>query len=84
MFYVLDTFQDVIIWVLGAVALLGGSVLVVRGLMDFIGGLWKSPKDFKQVATGVIIGFVGGWLALMSGSALYNFFKSNGQDIPLG
>lgn len=68
--------------ILGWVALFVGLFLIGRALLDVRSGLGKDSKDMGKAAIGLGVGLVGGLIGWWGASAIINFFKSNGRQLP--
>ncbi|EFO68658.1 hypothetical protein ABVC38_00175 [Lactobacillus iners] len=72
----------VILFALGIVAVGGGGWLIVVAIKDWVAALTPADKDWKKFLFGLFAGLIGGVLIGWGASAIYNFFKSHGSEIP--
>ncbi|EPM6858982.1 hypothetical protein ACTPGW_002608 [Enterococcus faecalis] len=75
--------ENVGFWALNITLLVVGFGLIISGIFGVGSGLWGKNKEYTKAVIGLLIGILGGFLGWWGASNVLEFFKSNGQDIPL-
>lgn len=69
-------------WGTDVVALIVGSLLIIRALLDVRSALGTDNKDWGKAGIGFLVGILGGFLGWWGASGIIAFFKNDGADVP--
>jgi hypothetical protein len=69
-------------WVLGAIALGCGFVLIISGIVVITINLMGTTQSWGKALAGLLIGIVGGLIGWWGASSMISFFKNQGKEIP--
>lgn len=69
-------------FILSAVILIVGFILIIAAIKDIGAGLAPKQKDFKTAGIGFVIGVVGAFFLYWSASSLIAMFKGVGANLP--
>ncbi|MDR0289066.1 MAG: hypothetical protein LBH78_03380 [Rickettsiales bacterium] len=79
-----DTVTTVGMWALALALIIVGFILMIAGIMDIGRSLGGKSKEWGKATLGFAIGVGGGFLIGIGATRIFNFYKNNGADIPLG
>lgn len=79
-----STIADVGKWAVSIVSLGIGFWLIIWAFIDLGGALGGKNKEWGKAILGIGIGILGGFLGWWGASNIISFFRSNGDEIPLG
>lgn len=79
-----STIADIGKWAISIVSLGIGFWLIIWALIDLGGALGGKNKEWGKAILGIGIGILGGFLGWWGVSNIISFFRSNGDEIPLG
>lgn len=78
-----STLKEIFEWGLNLVMIAVGSFLIIRGLIDVGGALGGRRKEWGSAIMGIGIGLLGGFIGWWGATNIIDFFKSNGDEIPI-